>query len=167
MHEDLTLEEKWGEWELNYVTYTHIFLYFLTEYFYDYFFYDKKVTITEEEQMEKKLLVSLSSLEKLHYLFFQQKEVLEELNYYPEESLFEHEDSLKEYFKEDIHEQILELKRQIQQHPFSLDTYKKHCLESLNLLLSYYPRITIINSSSPQRPWLSQRVRDEDFLEST
>ncbi|MFD1065858.1 hypothetical protein [Oceanobacillus locisalsi] len=163
MNDDSTIKEKWDEWEPNYITYTHIFLYFLTDYFYEYFFYDKKVSMTEEEQMEKKLLVSLSSLEKLHYHFFHQKELFKELDYYPDECMLAFQDSATEYLKEDIREQILELKTQIQQHSFSLDMYKKHCLENLNLLLSYYPRITIINNTSPQRPWLSHQVREETF----
>ncbi|WP_040982413.1 hypothetical protein [Oceanobacillus jeddahense] len=163
INDDSTMEEKWSECELHYITYTHIFLYFLTDYFYEYFFYDKSVSVAEEEQMEKKLLISLSSLEKLHYHFFQQKELLEELDYYSNESALEHEDSSREYFKEDIREQILELKRQIQQHPFSLDTYKKHCLENLNLLLSYYPKVTIINNAFPHAPWLSRQVSEENL----
>lgn len=165
MNDNSTTEEKWNEYELNYITYTHIFLYFLTEYFYEYFFYNKTVSVTEEEQMEKKLLISLSSLEKIHYHFFYQKEMFEELDYYPDESTFDPEDISREYLKEDIREQIFELKRQIGQHPFSLNTHKKHCLESLSLLLGYYPKITIINSASPRRPWLSRQVH-EDFSES-
>lgn len=163
MNDNSTMEEKWNGCELNYITYTHTFLYFLTDYFYEYFYYDKKTSTAEEEQMERKLLVSLSSLEKLHYQFFHQRELLEELDYCPDESMFEPEDSSRKYFKDEIREQILELKRQIQKHPFALETHKKYCLESLNLLLSYYPRITIINNTFPQGPWLSRQVREETF----
>ncbi|WP_152657820.1 hypothetical protein [Oceanobacillus sp. CFH 90083] len=152
-----TLEEKLDKCESNYLTYTHIFLYFLTDYMEEVRKYTQIGEIPEKQRFERQLLSSLTSLEKLHYHFFHQQELLEEIYHQSDTSFMEQKDVSKKLVKEAIREEIFELKKQIQQHSFSLDTYKNRCLDCLHLLLSYYPKVTIIRDTSPRGPWFSSK----------
>lgn len=152
-HSDSPVTDKLNECESNYVAFTDIFLYFLTDYF--YLLHEEEVSDEEKKELERKLLLSLTSLEKIHYHFFHQKDLLEKNHYHDTPMLELNNNVSEEYTREVIRKQIIELKRQIEKHPFSLDSYKIRCMDNLHLLLSYYPKITIINHAPPPPPWLS------------
>lgn len=154
---DAVINEKLDECEFNYLTYTHIFVYFLTYYLEEIHKQAQTLNSSTKPQLERQILISLTSLEKLHYHFFHQKELYEEIYHYSNTLVTRQEDISKEIVKEAIREEILELKKQIQQHSFSLDTHKNRCLDCLHLLLSYYPKITVIRNTSPRGPWFSSK----------
>lgn len=153
MCSDSAIEEKLHVCELNYNAFTHIFLSFLTDYYYLFYENRRKISDSEKEKFERKLLFSLSLLEKIHYHFFQQTDSFENISYYA--STIDAPDDSQEYMKNKIRKQILDLKVQLQQHPFSFESHKRRCLDTLYLLSSYYPKVTIIRDTPPLRPWLS------------
>lgn len=153
-HSGSSVKDKLYKCESNYIVFTHIFLYFLIEYF--YVLHDERENILDDErkELERKLLLSLSSLEKIHYHFFHQKDLIEEIYYSDVPIIALNNDVSDEYIKEDIRKQIIELRELIDKCSFLLKSYKIRCMDTLHLLLSYYPKVTIINTA-PSPPWLS------------